>query len=188
MSYLSAGNYLETAAAAVGINRTSLHRILARGAQAIKASWAVKRPPGKIAQSERMYAEFVERVAMATALSEARDVETLNLLATGGFETREITIDFVVAEVDGVTTRTEVARKEHTRTLAPSARAAMWRLERRRPEHWGRPGSLAPLTDTGAPLPSREERIANLLAGAADEPEDYLTGYADGVAAKADAK
>lgn len=178
VEHLAAGNYVETAAAAVGINRTNLFRLLARGAKALAANARTGKP---IPKPEKVYAEFVARVQTATSTAEARAVATIALLAEGGITVRETSIEFAVARGDdGIETRTEVKRTETTKALAPNFRAIAWRLERRNPRHWGRGAALEAMDDDGAPKPTREERIDAIEAALAGHPDDYLEGYEDG--------
>lgn len=177
---LAAGNYVDTAAATVGINRSNLFRILARGAKALRANAVTGKP---VPKTEKVYADFSGRVQQATATAEARAVEAIARLAEGGFVVSETTVEFTVA-ADG--TRTEVKRTETSKRLAPNFRAIAWRLERRNREHWGRFGSLEAVDQDGAPKPSREDRIESIVAAAEDYPDDYLTGFEDGKKAAVD--
>lgn len=180
VEHLAAGNYVETAAAAVGVNRSNLFRLLTRGAKALRANAATGKA---IPKSEKVYADFAGRVQEATAIAEARAVATIATLAEGGFPMTEVTIEYVVG-ADG--TRTEVKRTETTKRLAPNFRAIAWRLERRNREHWGRYGSLEQVDEDGAPKPTREDRIGAIEAAIADYPDDYLAGFEDGKKAAAD--
>lgn len=177
VEHLAAGNYLETAAAAVGVNRTNLHRILQRGAKALRANATTGRA---VPKAEKVYAEFAERVQESTSRAEARAVATIARLAEGGIVVTEISIDYVI--VDGE--RSEVKRTETTRALAPNFRAIAWRLERRNPKHWGRYGSLETMDPDGAPIPTREEKIE----GIEQALSDYQVGFDDGRAAAVDAE
>jgi hypothetical protein len=181
VEHLAAGNYVETAAAAVGVNRTNLFRLLARGAKALAAN---ARTGKAIPKSEKVYAEFVDRVQVATAQAEARAVDAIARLAEGGLTLRETSVEFVIGhDDDGNEIRTEVKRTETTKALAPNFRAIAWRLERRNPKHWGRGAALETMDADGAPKPTREERIDAIEAALAGFPDDYLAGYEDGKAA-----
>lgn len=165
VDHLRAGNYVETAAAAVGVNRTTLLRYLMRGAKALRLSAETGKAVPKV---DKVYAEFTARVQVAASEAEAGMLDMLTRLATGGLQVTETSIEYVL---DGETRR-EVKRTETTRNLAPNVRAIMWRLERRNASHWGRPGSLAPMTEDGAPEPSRAERLESI--------EAMLTGWQSG--------
>lgn len=172
VDHLRAGNYVETAAAAVGVNRTSLHRYLARGAKALRLSAETGKA---VPKPDKVYADFSARVQEAASQAEAAMLDMLTRLASGGLQVTETSIEYVL----NGDVRTETKRTETTRNLAPNVRAIMWRLERRNPGHWGRAGSLAPMTEDGAPVPSREERIDSIEAMLTD----YQTGYEDGLEA-----
>lgn len=68
------GNYLETAAAAVGVHKNTLHTWLRRGRQAIERAWPIK---------DAEYAAFHRAVHEAMAESEVRTLDRLTQAGAG---------------------------------------------------------------------------------------------------------
>lgn len=136
VALVEGGNYLETAAAAVGINRGTLHRWLAKGGE----------PDGA-----PIYREFRDAVDRARAVAESKRVEAIIGAASGGLVLERRTV-----EKDGVTTTIE-------KLAAPDPRAAEWWLERSFPKRWGRRMMIAGDTEDGSiPLEIRSTAIATL--------------------------
>ena len=67
--YLRAGNYIETTAALVGINRDSIYECLKRGAA--EQERLMKNPRARIRKREQIFVEFSDTVKKAQAQSEA---------------------------------------------------------------------------------------------------------------------
>jgi len=67
--YLRAGNYIETTAALVGINRDSIYEWLKRGAA--EQERLMKNPRARIRKREKIFVEFSDTVKKAQAQSEA---------------------------------------------------------------------------------------------------------------------
>ena len=67
--YLRAGNYIETTAALVGINRDSIYEWLKRGAA--EQERLVKNPRARLRKREEIFVEFSDTVKKAQAQSEA---------------------------------------------------------------------------------------------------------------------
>ena len=67
--YLRAGNYIETTAALVGINRDSIYEWLKRGAA--EQERLMKNPRARIRKREQIFVEFSDTVKKAQAQSEA---------------------------------------------------------------------------------------------------------------------
>ena len=67
--YLRAGNYIETTAALVGINRDSIYEWLKRGAA--EQERLLKNPRARIRKREQIFVEFSDTVKKAQAQSEA---------------------------------------------------------------------------------------------------------------------
>ena len=67
--YLRAGNYIETTAALVGINRDSIYEWLKRGAK--EQERLAKNPRARLRKREAIFVEFSDTVKKAQAQSEA---------------------------------------------------------------------------------------------------------------------
>lgn len=67
-----AGNYIETAAAHVGINKTTLYDWMKRGAR--EKERIAKNPRARVKKSEEPYVEFSNAIEKALADAEVRDV------------------------------------------------------------------------------------------------------------------
>ena len=67
--YLRAGNYIETTAALVGINRDSIYEWLKRGAA--EQERLMKNPRARLRKREEIFVEFSDTVKKAQAQSEA---------------------------------------------------------------------------------------------------------------------
>lgn len=81
-NYVEKGNYVETAAAAAGISRSTLYEWLRRGAREIDR--LESDPAARPLKSERLYVEFSDTLTRATALAEIRDVEIMNRMIKEG--------------------------------------------------------------------------------------------------------
>lgn len=126
LSAISAGSYVETAAAAAGVDKGTFYDWLKSGARANAKQLEGKR----LTANERRFANFSNAVAQAEADAEIRDVELTDQLARGGY-----VIETKTTTRKGTDTVAETIREE---TAAPNAAAVMWRLERRHPDRWGR--------------------------------------------------
>ena len=69
ITYLRAGSYLETAAAAAGVSKSTLHRWLQRGSE-----------------GEEPFAHFADQVEEALAASELRDLARIDKAADGNWQ------------------------------------------------------------------------------------------------------
>lgn len=120
------GAYVETAAAAADIDKSTFYDWLKAGARA-----HAKRSEGrKLTAKEKRYATFATAVHRAEAESELNDVSDLDKLARGGVV---VTVKTTTRKGDDVIA--ETVREE---TTAPNIAALTWRLERRHPDRWGR--------------------------------------------------
>lgn len=116
---IRAGNYMETAAAYQGIDKTTLYEWLRRGKAA----------------SRGIYAEFSHAIEKALAVAEIRDVMNIDNAAKGGTITAKRTI------------RKESPNGQVTETTEesyapPQWTASAWRLERKFPASWGRKDTI----------------------------------------------
>lgn len=151
---LTAGNYIETAAQAAGIDKVTLHEWLRTGAHAFtKISKGAL--VSDLTEKERRCMVFSHSVHEAQAEAEARDVATLDQLAGGGRK-----IETVTVKVDGDTTTTTT----RTEVTEPNPAVLMWRLERRFPDRWGR-RRLEISGPDGEPIPieARAKALADAL-------------------------
>lgn len=112
VSAITAGNYIETAAAFAGISKVTLYKWLRRGARAHAGA----------------HHEFVNAIEKALASAEVRDVATIARAASG----YDVERTKETAGVGGITVR------ETTKYREFAWQAAAWRLERKHPERWGR--------------------------------------------------
>ena len=76
---IQAGNYIETAAAYAGINKTTLYDWLKRGAREMERVNASK--TAKVKKSEAPYVDFSNAIEKAFAQSEVRDVTIIGQAA-----------------------------------------------------------------------------------------------------------
>lgn len=109
---LSAGNYLEVAAAYAGVGTSTLHRWLAKGSEE---------------NAPKAYREFREAVEETRARAEVRSVALVMKAAQGG----EVVERRTIHRADGTMEQIE-------KVAPPDVRAAQWWLERSQPKRWGR--------------------------------------------------
>jgi transposase len=81
---IRAGNYIETAAAYVGINKTTLYDWMKRGAR--ERERLEKNPKAKIKKSEAPFVEFSNAVKKALAAAEMRDVQIIAKAAESNWQ------------------------------------------------------------------------------------------------------
>lgn len=128
---LQIGEYVETAAALAGVDKTTVYEWLKVGANAHDLVARQGRTLKSLSEHQRNCMEFSHAVAEAQAIARTNDVAALAELGRGG---RQIVTTTTKRDPEGKvlehTTRTETAQ--------PDARVLMWRLERRWPEDWGR--------------------------------------------------
>jgi hypothetical protein len=117
---ISAGAYLETAAAFGGITKQTLHNWLRRGA----------RDEGDKKRS--IFREFNDAVGFALAESEMTDLATISLHAQGFRADRE------VVEITKDAEGNQTEKRIHETRFRRDWQAAAWRLERKHPGRWGR--------------------------------------------------
>lgn len=110
LQYVRSGAYIETAAAAAGINKQTLFRWLREGAK------------GK----NKSLSDFSAAVEKALGEAELRDLLIIGRAATGG----EVIADVTVTKPDGTTVRDR-------KLSVPQWQAAAWRLERKFPDRYG---------------------------------------------------
>lgn len=123
------GNYVETAAAAAGLDKATVFDWMRRGARLRTDEHEGRR--SRFTKDERALMEFSTSVAQAQARAEADDVRRLDRLGQGGLLR-------VVETVKVNAAGNEVERSTRTESLAPDAAVLQWRLERRFGARWGR--------------------------------------------------
>lgn len=141
---LTAGNYLETAAAYAGVAKQSVYNWLRQGAR------------DQMAGQRTVYADFLDAVKKAEADAEVAGITAIAQAA------RDRTID--IKDKDG--------KVIETRVVPAAWQAEAWRQERRHPDRWGRraPGPAPaappppPAGDEVAPETARE-KLLKALAG-----------------------
>ncbi len=77
---IRAGNYIETASAYAGINKSTLYDWLKRGQR--ERQRVAKNARNKVQKKERIYVEFSDAVEKALAEAEMRDVLTITKAAS----------------------------------------------------------------------------------------------------------
>lgn len=157
------GNYLEPAAAAAGVHKSSVYEWLKVGANAN----AKLQQPGvnksALSQHERRCALFSDAVAEAEAAWEADANEQLHRLGTG--QITAVTVTEKVQVSDEHPDGKIIERTTKTETLAPNPQVLEWRLMRRFPERYT--GRVEVSGPGGEPIPI-EVRARNLAEALRD--------------------
>lgn len=193
IAHVQAGNYIEEAAGAAGVNKVTVYDWLKRGARA-QAHLAAGKPKAELSRLDRQCAEFTNAVASADAVATARDVAQTARLAQGIERTIE-TVKLVpkvaadgtpIVDAKGQPVLVEVERTTRKETAVPDGAMLRWRLERRKPHKFGRLNRVEVTGLDGAPVQVQSidekrdvflERLATLAANMADNPEADLDGY-----------
>lgn len=142
--YVRQGNYLETAAHMVGVNKGTIGEWLRVGAGAHdRVLMGAKRRD--LTAHQRRCLDLARGMRRAMADAEARDVNLLRMLAEGGIpQRRTVTVEEAILDEDGNETGRRVRRTTTTETSTlPDARVIMWRLARRFPQRWAAVGAGA---------------------------------------------
>lgn len=160
---LSVGGYVEVAAAAAGINKTTVYDWLRRGARAIAAEARGQ----EMSRAEIRYAAFANSVARAEAQGMANLLQLSEQIARGGNKTTDEVVEY---DADG----NVLKRTVRTITQPPNGSMISWRLERRWPELYGRQRIEVTGAD-GSPLRTFEERVEELAVEALAFLEDQET-------------
>jgi hypothetical protein len=152
---IRAGNYVETAAAAVGVDKYILHGWMRRGA--LMASARIAQPDYPLTDFDQDCITFNQSVARAEAEWEIQEATTLERLARGGHET---VIRTVKTDAQGNITET-VTRTE---THGASAAALMWRLERRFPDRYSARTEITGPRGGPVPVETRAQSLIDALS------------------------
>lgn len=135
--YVRKGNYLETVAHLVGVNKGTIGQWLRDGAAAHdRILTGAKRRD--LTAHQRRCLDLARNVRQAMAESESEDVVALGQLAHGGIpQVKTVTVTEAVRDADGEETSSTLVRTTTTVTHSlPDARALTWRLTRRFPQRW----------------------------------------------------
>lgn len=157
---LLAGNYLDTAAAVVGISTSTLMLWLKTGRR--ERQRVTDNPRLRIRSDMVQFVLLSDTVRRSMAISEINDLEIIRKAARGGHTITEVTEEF---DAQGRLIR----RKAVTKMAGPEWTASAWRLERRRTEKWGRRVSISrddkKVDETNMTPESKAAKIRDELAG-----------------------
>jgi hypothetical protein len=133
---LRIGEYVETAAAIAGVDKTTIYEWLRIGAAATDMVHRQGKRPAELTSHQRRCMEFSHAVDEAQALARTDDVAALAELGQGG---RQIVTTTTKRDAEGKV----LEHVTRTETAQPNAAVLMWRLERRHPggketPGWGR--------------------------------------------------
>lgn len=175
---IRAGSFIESAAAANGVNKATLHDWLRTGSRVQQRLLNDGARRGDFTRKELLCAEFSDAVGRAFAEATTIEVATAAQLARGGItETETITRTETLPQgPPKVTTTTK------QKVLAPDGAMIRWRLSKREPDTWGRERLELTGPDGGPVELSLVEKRQRLLEGLevladklASAPDDLLT-------------
>lgn len=170
---LNAGDYVESAAAAAGIDKASVYHWMRTGARTIMArerALALDRPTPKTTTFEDRCVEFSNSVTRATAEWHQRTLATLEGLARGGRKVTTTTTKVLADGTQEITTKVE--------ELEPNAAVLMWRLTRRFPQKYSPRLDVDVHTGDADPWRDDNEGAADLADSLAGEIEGFTMGAA----------
>ena len=131
VALVEAGNYVETAAKAHGIGRSTMWEWLQKGAEATRALAAGEHLP----ERARGYADFADALTRARARAEVNAIEVVRRVMQGGHLIEETPL----VTRDGRLVRDESGQILYSRRYAqPDGRLALEYAARSAPERWGR--------------------------------------------------
>jgi hypothetical protein len=165
---LAAGAYREEAARSTGVGKQTLYNWLYAGAQA-RARLANGE---RLNAEQRRYAAFLDSVERAEASAIVGDWLTLGRLAAGGLS---ITKRSTKRDGNGNVVEETVT----TETTLPDARVLMWRLERRRPDLFGRRSSTGDLDDMPDDVENEERDVRSRAQQLVAEIDAFRTGLSE---------
>lgn len=126
---ISRGNYVETAAAHAGINKSTYYEWIKRGRREItRLNSSPRAKPNSV---EADFVFFYRKVEHCLAEAEARALGRISKAAEGGFVLVEVK---EVKDASNRVTETVITKK----TMGPQWQAEAWRLERMFPKKFGR--------------------------------------------------
>ncbi len=137
---IQAGNYIETASAFAGINKSTLYEWLKRGGDELAR--VAKDARFRVLASETIFVEFSNAVEEALAQSELHDVLIIQRAASG----YDVLVTKEVLDKDG---NVKVLK---TNSHEFDWRASAWRLERKFPDRWGRREKVEVSGEGGGPV------------------------------------
>lgn len=159
LDIISDGNHATTAIAAVGISQSAFYDWIAKGRDAQDAIAAGE----SVDETQRVYAEFAERVARARARAEMRAVGTVRRSMEGG----HVLSEEPVLDLEGQPVRDDSGEILYKRTYsAPDGKLALMYLERARPDEWARsaPDRVEVSGPNGAPVQVEQQVVIAGLA------------------------
>lgn len=162
---LRIGNYVETAAALAGVDKTTVYEWLKVGATATDLVHRQGKRMKDLTQHQRDCMAFSHAVAEAEAASEVEDVAELAALGRGG---RQVTTTTTKRDADGKV----IEHVTKVETTQPNAQVLEWRLERRHPDKYGR-RRLEISGPDGEAIPV-DVRVAALVAAARQHHEGVI--------------
>lgn len=155
-----AGCFPEAAAAAAGINRSTLYDWQRVGARALQRM-ANGTPRSALSRKERLCADFSDRILQAYAEATAIEVTTAAQLARGGLKLNSTT-----TRTETTPTGVKVTTTTKVDELAPDSAMLRWRLAQRERETWGKAAALEVTGADGGPIElSLSEKRARVLEG-----------------------
>lgn len=175
---IRAGSFIESAAAANGINKATLHDWLRTGSRVNQRLLNDNARRGDFTRKELLCAEFSDSVGRAFAEATAIEVATAAQLARGGLTETETTTrtETLPTGTPKVTTTTK------QKVFAPDGAMIRWRLSKREPDTWGRDRIELTGADGGPvelTLVEKRQRLLEGLEVLADKlaaaPDDLLT-------------
>ncbi|MCA1844988.1 MAG: hypothetical protein LC792_17705 [Actinobacteria bacterium] len=142
-----AGQYVETAAAVVGVNKDTIYRWLRIGA---RRGWEVERPPRAPDRYEAACAKLSDALTRAWAESESADVE--GILRAGTTHATETTTT-VIEERDAAGNLTGTRTTTVTRLIPPDAKMLAWHASHRFGPRWAERSAVEHSGPEGGAIP-----------------------------------
>lgn len=171
VAHVRSGAYIEEAAGAAGVNKTTVYDWLKIGARA-EAHLAAGKPRSALSRHQRRCAEFSNAVGSADAIATATDVALTAKLAAGVTKT----IETVKVDAQGNT----LERTTRVESAIPDGAMVRWRLERRKPHQWGRLQRIEVTGLDGGPVQVESDTdVRTRLTGILDDLAERLAAAPD---------